>query len=237
MKDNPSWDDVAKNMDYIPEQIKLPYKNSPAPIIRSNTDSIVKFEGFINDFEQSCFAVGLEKDELDEKKEYQDFVNRGKVILAQWIKINNCLKGEDAEKSYIKPGGSFKTLEGLKILEITGDEGTKKELEEFGAEVSVLSPYGKNPSKSREESAQLMAGALKDIVSTGMFDLINIDRHNLYYAFATDKELEDSEKSKGLEEIIRVVRGDIYRGLTSFGKLTTAQPKIAVEAFIKKLSK
>lgn len=236
---NKDFDVVAKELNYQPELLILPnLKWQIQPVIRSKSDTIEDFHRFINGYEVAHFPGG----DVDD---YQEFVTRGKIMLAQWIRINNCLANEaDEKKSYLdqlklKTQGS---LEGMKILEVSGEDETAEELKNLGAEVVLFSPYGatnkleKRDDESRKRQSVMIASALVDITSFDSFDLINVDRNTLYHALATIEEFETEKASWGVEKIVKSINKDVYRRITSFGLLTDVIPKIAVEAFVKKSS-
>ncbi|MGL5830574.1 MAG: hypothetical protein ACRCZE_00305 [Candidatus Altimarinota bacterium] len=238
---NEAVDEVAKQLGYKPEQLLLPnLKADIQPVIRTVNDAMGKFHDFINRYEEAHF-----REETGEQ-DYQEFVTRGKIMLAQWIKLNNCMADEAGEKkSYLdeRKLNTQRALEGMKILEVSGESETTKELIGLGAEVVLFSPYGateksvERGDESRKRQAAMMASVLGDITSFDSFDLINVDRNTLYYALVTTDEFEAEQASSGVEKIMKSINEKVYRKIARFGLLTDVKPGIAVEAFVKNLSK
>lgn len=231
---NAAFDEVAKQLDYKPEQLVLPYSQKNQPIIKSLINPMENFQKMIKDFERAEFSEG------NNEEDYEQFIITAKIMLANWMRINNCLA--EGEKFFVSNRNAQNILEGMKIMEVSGEDETTKQLTSLGAEVTLISPYGrgeqdKNDDVGKIKKAELIAAAVGDITSTDKYDLINVDRNTLYHALATDAEFDEEKLSKGMEKIMKSVNEKVYRKVAQFGFLTDAKPQVAVESFVKNLSK
>jgi hypothetical protein len=226
---NTALDTVAKELDYKPEQLILPGVAKVRPIIRNLVNPMENFQSFIRGFEQAEFP------EESSEKDYQQFITTAKIMLANWMRINNCLA--EGEKIFVDNRNAQSILEGMKILEVSGEDETTEQLKNLGAEVVLFSPYKSGlkaeQSDRREKYAEMMAAALSDITSFDKFDLINVDRNTLYHAMATDEEFEAEKESAGMEKIMKSINEKVYKKVVEFGFLTDVKPGVAVESFVK----